>query len=214
MTFSIFPRTVYKTKSKTSGPIEVKEQLGSYTLHVDNLIQSGGLIRGIWKKALRSAQGKLSVSNCLILGLGGGTVVQLIKVRYPKAKITGIEIDPEIIKIGKRFFGLDKVENLKIINADAFDWIKARSNDSNHLNKKFNLIIIDLYLGSKFLKKAAGDEFLKDIKKLLSKKGIIIFNRLISRGEDLVRFEEKLKKHFSFVKTIKTHTNLLFLARS
>jgi len=208
MSFSIFPRTVYKTKSKISGEIVVKEQLGKYTLHVQDLIQSGGIIRGIWKKALRGAQSEFSVSNCLVLGLGGGTVVQLIKARYPEAKIVGVEIDSEIIKVSKKFFRLSEIKKLKIVNADAVRWASRYQGD------KFDLIIVDLYIGDRFAQDMESNEFLKNLKKLLSKEGNIIFNRLISPKEDLVEFEKKLRKHFSFIKAIETHTNLLFFARS
>jgi len=214
MSFSIFPRTVYKTQSKISGPIEVKEQLGRYTLHVGGLIQSGGIIKNIWGKALGRISYKVySIQRVLVLGLGGGTVVQLMKARWPEAKIVSIEIDSEIIKIGKKYFRLGEIENLEIINADAIKWVK-RFNVLKHYNKKFDLIIVDLYVGGKFPIKAGSNEFLKNLKKLLSKEGRIIFNRLISPSEDLEGFEEKLKNHFSSLEIIETHTNLLFFARS
>lgn len=209
---------VYKTQSKISGPIEIKEQLGDYTLQVDGLIQSGGMIKDIWKKALGRFKiarfagflrnDELRIKNVLVLGLGGGTVVQLIKARWPEAKIVSVEIDPEIIKVGKNFFGLGKIENLEIINADAIQWV------AGFQGGKFDLILVDLYIGGNFPREVASDEFLKEIKKLLSKEGAVIFNRLISPSEDLAGFEEKLKKHFSSLETIETHTNLLFFARS
>ncbi len=208
MSFSFFPRTVCKTKSKISGEIIVKEQFGKCTLYVGDLIQSGGIIKGIWKKAIQKTKGKLPLSNCLVLGLGGGTVVQLIKARYPEAKIIGIEIDPEIIKIGKEFFGLRKINNLKIVNTDAIKWT------NNYQGNKFDLIIVDLYVGGKLSPKVESNEFLKNINGLLKKDGKVIFNRLISPSEDLIEFEKKLREHFSFVETAETHTNLLFFARS
>lgn len=208
MSFSVFPRTVYKTESKISGPIEVKEQLGNYTLHVDGLIQSGGIIEGIWKKPLKQVtHNKLHVTRCLVLGLGGGTVVQLIKARWPEAKIIGVEIDPEIIKIGKKYFRLNEIKNLEIINADAVNWVK-RFYVLKHRNKKFDLIIVDLYIGDRFSSQVASNEFLKNLKKLLSKNGIIIFNRLISPSEDLEGFEEKLRNCFSKINKLDTRTNL------
>ena len=210
MTFFLFPRTVYKTKSKISGEIVVKEQLGDYTLHVQGLIQSGGIIKGIWKKPLRFAQGKLSVSNCLILGLGGGTVVQLIKNRWPEAKIIGVEIDPEIIKIGRKFFGLGEIKNLEIIKANAFKWVDGHFNDLNH-QSKFDLIIIDLYLGKEFPKEVESEEFLKNLKKLLAKKGLVIFNWL--KGKSEKQFEEKIKKIFPAIERIETPTNLFFVLK-
>jgi len=210
MSFSIFPRTVFKTKSKINGEIVVKEQLGDYTLHVQGLIQSGGIIKGIWKKPLRFAQGKLSVSNCLILGLGGGTVVQLIKNRWPEAKIIGVEIDPEIIKIGRKFFGLGEIKNLEIIKANAFKWVDSHFNDLNH-QSKFDLIIIDLYLGKEFPKEVESEEFLKNLKKLLAKKGLVIFNWL--KGKSEKQFEEKVKKIFPAIERIETPTNLFFVLK-
>jgi len=210
MSFSIFPRTVFKTKSKINGEIVVKEQLGDYTLHVQGLIQSGGIIKGIWKKPLRFAQGKLSVSNCLILGLGGGTVVQLIKNRWPEAKIIGVEIDPEIIKIGRKFFGLGEIKNLEIIKANAFKWVDGHFNDLNH-QSKFDLIIIDLYLGKEFPKEVESEEFLKNLKKLLAKKGLVIFNWL--KGKSEKQFEEKVKKIFPAIERIETPTNLFFVLK-
>mgnify|MGYP001044246185 CR=1 FL=1 len=212
MAFSIFPRTVYKIKSKISGEVVVKEQFGKYTLHVQDLIQSGGIIKEIWGKAFQRVQGEFSILNCLVLGLGGGTVVQLIKACSPKAKIVSVEIDPEIIKIGKKFFGLGEIRNLEVVNADAIKWV-ADYDESYH-RSRFDLVLVDLYIGGKFPKEATTNEFLKRLKKLLSKNGKVIFNRLISPGEDLAGFEEKLKKHFSFLEMIKTHTNLFFLARS
>jgi len=212
MSFSIFPRTVYKTTSKISGEIEVKEQLGQYTLHVQGMLQSGGVARGTWKKAFKKFTiYNLQFTNILVLGLGGGTVVGLIKSRWPKAKIIGIEIDPEIVKIGKNYFGLDEINNLKIINADAIDWVETCFNDLNHCNKKVDLIIVDLYLGDKFPKKAESEEFLRNLKKLLAKNGMVVFNRLRIPQMDLTRFEKRLRKHFSIIQTVKAQTNFFFL---
>lgn len=234
MSFSIFPRVVYKTHSKISGEIKVEEQLGIYTLHVQGLIQSGGLVKSIWRKPLKKIrnlpacrQGRqFVIRNSLILGLGGGTVVQLIKVCFPKAKIVGVEIDPEIIKIGKKYFGLGKILGLKIIQADAFEYVgrlkqKFNKNTSDGgpegllrgEGRKFGLIIVDLYLGDKFPAQAEEDKFLVKVKKELSKGGIAIFNRLKINQNKLISFEKKLKTHFPQVNLVKTSTNLFFLAR-
>ncbi len=185
--------------SKISGEIVVKEQFGRYTLHVQNLIQSGGIIKGIWKKPLKKVT---KAERILVFGLGGGTAVQLIKSRFPKAKIIGIEIDEEIIKIGKKYFGLDKVEGLKIVDGDAIKWVR------NYQGDKFDLILVDLYLGSEFPEEAMGDEFLKKLKKLLLKDGVVIFNWLKNKSER--RLFEKLERNFAQVEKMNTATNLFF----
>jgi len=203
MSFSIFPRTAYKTKSKISGQIVVKEQLGRYTLYVQEMLQSGGVVGGVWKKALSNI--KHPTSNILILGLGGGTAVGLIKSRWPEAKITGLEIDPEIVKISRRFFDLEKVGNLKIVTADAIEWIRS------YRGEKFELILVDLYLGGKFPPKAASEGFLKNIKKLLTKDGIVVFNWL-KNGDDR-KLRQGLSAIFSQVKALDLKPNLFLICR-
>lgn len=230
MVFSIFPHIACRSQSKISGEIVVKEQFGKYKLYVQGTLQSGGIVKGIWKKLLqrltshaRPPDWQVSrLTNVLILGLGGGTVVKLIDKVYLKehfVKIVGIEIDPEIIKISRKYFGLDKIKNLKIIQADAFEWVARKTPRrwadallrGGGKKERSNLIIIDLYLGKKYPKKAESEEFLENIKKRLSKDGVAIFNRLRVREADLTEFEKKLKRHFFSVEKVKTPTNLFFI---
>lgn len=223
MTFSIFPRIAYQTTSKISGEIVVKEQFGQCKLYVQGTLQSGGIIRNIWKKPLSQVtRNTLHVTRCLILGLGGGTIVQLIKQHCSNVKITAVELDPEIIKIGKRYFNLGEVENLEVIQADAFEWVVRKTPrrwrgddlDSCEVKEKgkgFDLIIVDFYLGKKFPKRAGSPKFLENVRTPLSKNGIAIFNRLRSRGENLEGFEKKLRINFSSVEKVKATTNLFFI---
>jgi len=201
MSFSFFPKTVYQTQSKISGEIVVKEHLGQYSLQVQNLTQSGGIIKSLWQKPLKKVK---SAEKVLLLGLGGGTVIQLIKKRFPKAKITTLEIDREIIKMGKKYFGLDKIKNLKIINEDAIKWVNKYQGD------KFDLILVDLYIGGEFLPKAMENEFLQKLKRLLIQEGIIIFNWLKNKEEK--EMVEKIERNFSKTEKLDTRSNLFLFA--
>ncbi len=200
MSFSFFPKTLLKKKSKVSGLIEVKEWLGEKTLAVENMIQSGGIVKNVWQKALKKV--KASPKKILVLGLGGGTVIQLIKSKWPEASLIGLELDLEIIKAGKEFFGLEQTENLVIVNGDAFEWTSE---------EKFDLILVDLYLGREFSVRAGGEKFLEKIKKLLTKKGMVIFNRL--KTDETAGFEKRLREAFVEVAIVKTSTNHLFLVK-
>jgi len=211
MSFSFFPRVVYRTKSAVSGEIVVRECLGKYTLHVQGLVQSGGLVGRIWQKPLkRIRRYQPSLADFLVLGLGGGTVVRLIKTYWPKAKIVGVEIDPQIIEIGRQYFGLGKVSDLEIIQADALVWLSRFYRSSQ---RRFDLVIVDLYLGDQFPEKVASGRFLKEIKRLLLPNGSVIFNRLRKKKENFESFKHQLEKHFPQVELVKTATNLFFRAR-
>ena len=98
---------VEEFESKFSGKIAVKkiwEWGWQYYVTTDNLTQSGGLIGDLWKPIISNIQ--CLMSNVLILGLATGTLAKLINKKFKNAKITGIEIDPVMINIGKKYFDL------------------------------------------------------------------------------------------------------------
>lgn len=74
----------------------------------------------------------------LALGVGGGTVVHQLDRLENLKSVTGIELDPEHIKIARRFFGL-KYDHTKLIEADARSWLKQS-------RAKFDYIIDDVFL--------------------------------------------------------------------
>lgn len=209
----LLPKTIARIKSSLNGEIKIIEQFGKKELQVGGLQQSGSLVEKIWDKGIKtiksylSAQGgKLQVANILILGFGAGSAVKVINSYFPKAKITGVEIDPQIIRIAKKYFDLSKQKNLTIKTADAFKFIKKEK-------EKHDLILIDLYLGYEIPKKSESKEFIKDLKKILKKGGVVIFNRL--RGKDrekeLINFQKTLNKEFKTIKTVNPLINRLFI---
>lgn len=209
----LIPQTIEEIQSSLSGNIKVIKLFNKPRIIVNDMIQSGGLVELIWKKGIKKVQKfkSLKVQNVLILGLGGGTVTNLINQSFPQAKITGIEIDPAVIRLGKKHFGLGKIKNLKIIQADAVKYV----NDYSLITNRYSLILVDLYIGDKVPKKAEAKEFLKNLKKLISKNGIIIFNRLFYQDhkKKTEEFIKKLDKYFPKIELIRIWSNLLVVCR-
>lgn len=58
----------------------------------------------------------------LLLGLGGGTLVHLIRQFFPLAHMTCIELDKQHIQIAKKWFKLPK-DNVTLIEGDAYDFM-------------------------------------------------------------------------------------------
>lgn len=175
----VFPQTIYKTTSKFSGEIKVIDHVFERRLVVGGLTQSGGIVKGMWGKALNQSfiVSHLSlISNVLILGLGAGTVVEVINKKWPDAKIIGVEIDPIIIEIGKKYFGLNQIENLEIILDDAINFI----HNTKYIihNTRYDLIIVDLYKGYAVENNINNIEFLQKIAQKSAKNSFVIFNIL------------------------------------
>ena len=186
-------------KSKFNGDVKVLRSLGYGTyIQVNNLTQSGGVVEAVWKETLRKIREEKKKS-VLILGLGGGTVAKLAKKYWPESEITGIEIDPMIVELGKKYLGL---KNTKIIIQDAYDYIKKNK-------EKYDFVIVDLYVGDEFPKKFEDEKFLKK----LTKNKLVIFNRLYfgEKRKEAVKFGNKLERIFSKVNWFYPQANLMFL---
>ena len=212
MSFSNFPRIVHRLISPISGEIIVKEQLGQHTLLVEGIPQSGGIVAQIWKKGVKKLPNLGKVPNVLLLGLGGGTVVNLLKKRWPQTRILAVEIDPQIVVIGRTYFGLDKIPGLKIITDDAFKVVSGKK--AGIEEGKFDLVLVDVYLGKKLPGFVGEEDFISQLKKLLSSKGIIVFNYLLDEvGKETVgSFEGKVKKIFPKMSVLQTASNELIFA--
>ncbi|MDP3888402.1 MAG: methyltransferase domain-containing protein [bacterium] len=205
-----------KTETSFNGKIEVRDNLfGGKTLVVGGLSQSGGKVEWLWKKALRELKNLVTdppaggLKNILILGLGAGSVAHLITNFCPEAKITGVEIDSEMIRLGKKYFKLDKNKNLEIKIADAFETINNQQLIINH----YDLVLVDIYVGDQVPERVESDTFLKKIAEL---KSPVIFNRLYygKKKEKTEGFSQKLKKFFTKIEAKKIGVNKLFLCRN
>jgi len=197
-----------EVESQFNGQIRVYQSLGSRRIIAGGLIQSGGVLANIWFKGLNKITS--FPASVLILGLGGGTAASLTARSWPKAEITGIEIDPKMIQLGKKYFELDKLPQLKIIQGDAIEFIKNKKQQNKD---KYDLILVDLYLGEKIVKESENKDFLISIKRRLSNKGIVLFNRLFydEHKEEAEGFVKLVEKYFKMVDLVRAWSNLLLI---
>lgn len=189
-------------ESKYNGHLRVVRTfgMGNY-IQAGGLTQSGGIVESIWKSTLRQiTNSKLQITNILILGLGGGTLAKLLRKKFPNSKITGVEIDPIMVELGKKYLKLDDY-NIDIKVADV--------NNYTLYANRFDLVIVDMYSGDNFPKEFESEEFLKK----LTKFPIVIINRLYygDKRPDTVRFGNKLEKIFKKVVWHYPEANLMFI---
>ncbi|OGG26863.1 hypothetical protein A2960_01735 [Candidatus Gottesmanbacteria bacterium RIFCSPLOWO2_01_FULL_39_12b] len=169
--------------SKYHKNIRIGYSYGHMTLFTGNISQSGGEYVFMWKKAIDYADKQNhEVMNCLVLGVGGGTVVGVVKSKYPLCKITGIEIDQQMINAANKYFGLGKFRDLELLKADACNWVSKNKS-------KFDLIICDLFIDELNPDCSRTEEFLVGVKKLLNKNASILYNSHY-RKDDPKEYEE------------------------
>ncbi len=201
-----------KVNSKVNGKIRVVKSLGfGKYIQVEGLTQSGGIVETMWRQTLKKVSKSLATNHqTLVLGLGGGSAAVVVQKYWPKAKITGVDIDPVIVELGKKYLGLDKIQ-VQIKVQDAYQYTKY-----NIQNTKFDLIIVDTYIGYEYPTKLESDLFLKLILRHLSENGIAVFNRLYfdKQRPAAMKFGNKLEKVFTRVEYFYPQANLMFLCRA
>jgi len=202
------PKVLEETSSPINGKITVLKSFGFGTyIQVGDLTQSGGIVYDVWRTSLGKARKvKHDVEKALILGLGGGTNAQIIREFWPPAQITGVDIDPVMVAMGKKYLGLREVET---VIQDASDFTEGEVKDGS----KYDLVLVDTYLGDNFPEKFESDKFLGLIKKLINTDGIVVFNRLYygEKRPQAMRFGTKLEKYFSKVDYVFPEANLMLL---
>ncbi len=89
---------------------------------------------------------KTPPQRILVLGLGGGTVVHLLRRFFPLSHITCVERDKEHINIAQTFFKIPS-KNVQLIHADAYDFLAERclAENNKQKNEKFDWIIDDVF---------------------------------------------------------------------
>lgn len=164
------PQILGKFHSPFNNEITVLESFGSKIVLVDNSEQSGGTIIPMWQETVKKIHRDYpDIQDVLILGLAGGTIINILRKYYPYSRVSAVEIDKVMIDIGKKYFNFAQLSNLQIINTDAFHYL-------NDCPVAFDLIVIDLYTGKFNPRKSRQIPFLKKIKKRLQKNGLVIFN--------------------------------------
>jgi spermidine synthase len=103
--------------------------------------------------------------NALVLGLGGGlTSNLLVKNNY---NVTGVEFDQRIIDAAKKFFYLDK--SVECVCSDARYYV-------NHCDKKFDLVLFDVFKAEEQPDHVLTIESLERLKKNLNPGATVYVN--------------------------------------
>uniref|UniRef100_A0A914C575 Spermine synthase n=1 Tax=Acrobeloides nanus TaxID=290746 RepID=A0A914C575_9BILA len=75
-----------------------------------------------------------------VLGLGGGLLTKFLYDKFPKSKVTTVEIDPEMVPIAQKFFNLpEENERLRLVVDDAIVFLKNSAGI-----EKFDAIFCDV----------------------------------------------------------------------
>ena len=192
----ILPIKIYQKKSKVSKNLEVTWNNGQLVLDSENTNYSFGSLQRILRKGLKYIGFKRiqNFDSVLVLGVAGGSVIKTLvdEVKFT-GKITGVEIDEEIVKIANSYFKLNQIPNLELVIDDAFEYVLKTK-------EKYDLIIIDIFQDTTMPNFLFEDFFIKRINFLLKINGFILFNTMVLGFQDRRRnaiYKSKFDSNYS-----------------
>jgi cyclopropane fatty-acyl-phospholipid synthase-like methyltransferase len=184
----LYPLNVHTRKSAISKTIEITWANGQLVLDSKNTNYSYGSLQRVLRLGLKNIgfEKVRPMPEILVLGVAGGSVIKtLVDEIGCKGRITGVEIDADIIKVANEYFGLDQIPNLEITIDDAFEFaLKTK--------KHYDLIIIDVFQDTEMPNFLFQKFFAERLGFLAKKGGFILFNTMTLNGDHDSRNERYL----------------------
>ena len=163
--------------SKINGTLELTWMNGKKVLDSQNTNYSYGSLQKILGYGLSQIDIP-ATGTILLLGLGGGSIIQSLKEKFHhQGKIIAVEIDEIIIQIANNEFGVAPNPNLEIICEDALHYV-------NKCTQQFEIIIVDIFIDNTVPESFYGLAFWQKLKLLVKDKGHIVFNAGIHLQQD------------------------------
>lgn len=106
--------------------------------------------------------------NAAILGLAGGTTATELTAAYPGLQVTGVEIDPALVDVARRYFHLTQ-GNVHPVVEDARYWLATRAGT-------YDLISIDAYRQPYIPFHLTTEEFFRSVREHLAPGGTVAVN--------------------------------------
>lgn len=164
--------------------------LGPFTLSVWSADASDTFSNLYWGRcAARLAAWTDRPASALILGLGGGTLAHLLHRCTGVSRIVGLEIDPVVMELGRRWFYLDCTDGLTVIEADAVTWLQDRA----AAGVRFDVVIDDLAVGDDAPDGTPDPEWLELLLAVLTPEGVLTLNRLDPSADRVERAAARVR---------------------
>ncbi|MFN7708633.1 MAG: spermidine synthase [Sphingobacteriia bacterium] len=183
----LVPFVVKEAESTVSPGLEVIYSGGSYLLHSRRTNYSEGELKEVFHRTFRAlGVYHRPMQTVLVLGLGAGSIVRLLAARGRRPAVTGVELDPKVIELGKAYFGLDRHPNLQIVEADAATYLQQQQG-------RYDLVCVDVFVDE--LVPEAMDQLavIEACKRALAPGGLLIWNRLVHTEQTKTRTEHFLQ---------------------
>lgn len=128
--------------------------------------------------------------NMLILGGGAFSLPEYLGTKYPNSNIDVVEIDPDLPKIAKKYFGYTQPNNVKIFSQDARAYLE-------HNSKHYDVILVDIYNDASVPFAMTTKEYTALLNRSLAPTGVTIANIIGSTDQACMPLLASIHKSYT-----------------
>ena len=141
--------------------------------------------------------------NVLFIGLGGGSAPKRMWRDFPRLQVEVVELDPVVVDVGYRLFGVPKDGRLRVHVDDGRRFL-ARS------ERRWDVIAIDAFYADSLPFHLTTREFLELVRSRLAPGGVVLSNAIGAlTGQDSKLFRSLYRTYRSAFPTVAVHPTIL-----
>jgi spermidine synthase len=194
-----FPRSWRVRKPETdSESAYISEKFGVRTLHIgSDTVQSAMRIarpndlevvytRSMMAFLLFNSQPR----EVLMIGLGGGSLAKFVYHQLPAARVSAVEVNPQVVEIARRYFMLPENDGrLNVMVGDGVEYVARKGLAAD-------VLVVDGYDAESQVEALATLPFYRDCARILGDDGILVVN-LWGGDRNFNACVERIKAAFS-----------------
>ncbi|MDQ3357152.1 MAG: fused MFS/spermidine synthase, partial [Actinomycetota bacterium] len=178
-------RVIYETDTQSQYARVVARPDGSRALELNegqaqhSIYEPDGVLTGdVWDGhlVLPFLARERPPARVAILGNAAGTTSRAYEKFFPRTRVDGVEIDPELSEIGRRFFDMSN-PRLRIYDEDARPFLRR-------IDARYDVISVDAYRQPYIPFYLTTSEFFETARRKLAPGGVVIVNAGHPEGQD------------------------------
>lgn len=127
--------------------------------------------------------------RALVMGLGGGSFPMLLRRKVPGMAVEVVDINPVVVDVARRFFGVREDEQLHITVDDGGHFMKQPG-------PRYDVMLLDAYSDAGIPEHLQAREFFEDVKRRLAPRGAAIINIALISAEAEARLIRRYANTF------------------
>ncbi len=161
-----------------SESVYISEKFGVRTLHIgSDTVQSAMRIARpndlevVYTRSMMAfLLFKPAPRNVLMIGLGGGSLTKFVRHYIPEARVTAVEVNPQVVSIARQFFLLPQNdERLNVMVGDGVEYLAREGLGAD-------VLVVDGYDAESQVEALATLPFYRDCARVLGDDGILVVN--------------------------------------